>query len=166
MNKNWTPENLAWVAGLLEGEGCFSTSKRTKTGGGYQLSITCNMTDEDVLIRLHNILGVGSVRGPYKKGKEHHKPQWCFTIRRMEDAKEVMLAIRPWMLSRRQARIDELLALEEARALSIKKTHCKNGHEYTEENTYMWNNIRYCKKCRAAANDRRRQQEVTPNGTS
>lgn len=28
------------------------------------------------------------------------------------------------------------------------KTHCKRGHEFTIENTYLCNNIRYCKTCR------------------
>lgn len=34
-------------------------------------------------------------------------------------------------------------------AINIAKTHCKNGHEFTEENTYNQpnTNFRYCKKC-------------------
>jgi len=28
------------------------------------------------------------------------------------------------------------------------KTHCPAGHEYTEENTYRWNNERLCRACR------------------
>ena len=30
------------------------------------------------------------------------------------------------------------------------KTHCKNGHEFTKENTYIWKGrpkARYCRKC-------------------
>jgi hypothetical protein len=27
------------------------------------------------------------------------------------------------------------------------KTHCKRGHEYTLDNTYMYNNARYCREC-------------------
>lgn len=29
------------------------------------------------------------------------------------------------------------------------KTHCANGHEYTSENTYIWNKKRICRKCAA-----------------
>lgn len=27
------------------------------------------------------------------------------------------------------------------------KTHCPNGHIYSEENTYIYNNMRYCRTC-------------------
>ena len=30
-----------------------------------------------------------------------------------------------------------------------KKTHCKNGHEFTKENTYFWKNHRICRRCSA-----------------
>lgn len=29
-------------------------------------------------------------------------------------------------------------------------THCPHGHEYTEENTYTWKNMRSCKACKRA----------------
>jgi hypothetical protein len=28
------------------------------------------------------------------------------------------------------------------------RTHCKNGHEYSDVNTYRWRGIRYCRTCR------------------
>lgn len=30
------------------------------------------------------------------------------------------------------------------------QTHCKHGHEFSEENTYWHRGLRYCKKCRRA----------------
>ena len=30
---------------------------------------------------------------------------------------------------------------------SWRKTHCKNGHEYTPENSYFHNGTRYCRAC-------------------
>lgn len=36
-------------------------------------------------------------------------------------------------------------------AINAAKTHCKRGHEFTLENTYMNQGKRYCRQCRAAA---------------
>lgn len=35
-----------------------------------------------------------------------------------------------------------------------KLTHCKNGHEYTPDNTLTWEGARHCRTCR-----RKRQRE-------
>lgn len=36
-------------------------------------------------------------------------------------------------------------------ALNKQKTHCPQNHAYDEENTHMWNGIRYCKACNRVA---------------
>lgn len=36
-------------------------------------------------------------------------------------------------------------------ARQARLTHCKNGHEFTEENTYFWRGMRRCQACRRAA---------------
>lgn len=35
-------------------------------------------------------------------------------------------------------------------ARNARKTHCKRGHAFTPENTYTTQNMRHCRKCRAA----------------
>lgn len=44
-------------------------------------------------------------------------------------------------------------------AQKASRTHCPNGHEFTENNIYWWHNARYCRQCRndvAANRDRTR----------
>jgi hypothetical protein len=41
-----------------------------------------------------------------------------------------------------------------ANCLNMGKPHCPNGHEYTEENTYWYNNGRRCKECKRELNRR------------
>ena len=38
------------------------------------------------------------------------------------------------------------------------ETHCKRGHEFTDENTYHANGKRHCRKCRKIASDKHRGQ--------
>lgn len=47
------------------------------------------------------------------------------------------------------------VGIERAAACRASRTHCKNGHEYTPENTYRWTGggggARRCKTCRSEA---------------
>jgi hypothetical protein len=38
-------------------------------------------------------------------------------------------------------------------AQNARKTHCKHGHEFTEENTYRWKGQRHCRTCRTKIRD-------------
>lgn len=42
-----------------------------------------------------------------------------------------------------------------------RKTHCKNGHEYSPENTYQYQSERGCRTCRAEANRRFKAKQVS-----
>ncbi len=91
---------LAWLAGLLEGEGCFSLHRRSP-------EIRLQMTDRDVVERVALLFGGRRVTAgkPRNWGK-----QTVFTTSTQGDsAVQIMRAIRPHMGERRGARIDELL---------------------------------------------------------
>lgn len=93
---------VAWAAGLLEGEGCFTSH----TSAPY---ILLDMTDKDVIEKLHSVFPSGNIRGPYThKTKPHNKPRWRFDAFGRK-AKEIMEIVRPFMGQRRGAKIDELL---------------------------------------------------------
>ena len=54
-----TDTDLAWFAGIVEGEGTFSSQGRH--GSRRRPEIAVSMTDEDVIRRCHRITGVGGV---------------------------------------------------------------------------------------------------------
>lgn len=87
---------LAWLAGLLEGEGCF---------GYYSYpTVKLEMTDRDVVERAHPWFA-GSVC-EYRRGDD----QPTFTVRVTgERAIRLMLQVRPHMGARRSAKIDTIV---------------------------------------------------------
>ena len=73
-------EDIAYIAGLFDGEGSIyfkrgTERKKKHTGKGYRisnslrLSMEITMTDESVLVWVHEILGVGTLNKKPRKGK-------------------------------------------------------------------------------------------------
>lgn len=95
--------DIAWAAGIIEGEGTFGIAKdRTKF-------VTVRMTDEDIILRLQEIFG-GNVTGPYSfSSSADHKPLYRWSVSQREKVVEVLEAILPYMGIRRSNKINELL---------------------------------------------------------
>lgn len=54
-------------------------------------------------------------------------------------------------------------AVNKGRNYSAKKTHCKWGHAFTEENTLRWGNSRQCRTCaRRRASEQRAAMHFVP----
>lgn len=100
---------LAWLAGLLEGEGSFRMlTNRASNGKSYRYPhITVNMTDRDVIERAAQMFGTGVYDLPrYIDGRKlQYRAQAQGT-----KAAALMRQLRPWMGQRRGAKIDEVLA--------------------------------------------------------
>lgn len=58
-----------------------------------------------------------------------------------------------------------LLRGETVTARRAAQTHCASGHPFDEENTYWWNNRRYCRACRVARNREARERRATKLGS-
>ena len=100
----------AYIAGLFDGEGSINFTRRPEKkkkhkGKGYRISNSMRismeiaMTDESVLIWLHEVLGVGTLNKKPRKGKRKDgtpylmQYKWRCTFR---DAYYVCLLIWPW----------------------------------------------------------------------
>ena len=57
--------------------------------------------------------------------------------------------VNPWHLEPVPERIN-ILRGEALSAQRARQTHCKRGHEFTPENTYVWQTARICRPCAAA----------------
>jgi hypothetical protein len=89
-------EEIAWAAGLFEGEGAISRHGRS---GKFDLRVSLNMTDEDVVRRFDAIVDRGKIYGPYSSYRGH-KPVWNWVA--LGDAgHDVVDLIGPWLSPRR-----------------------------------------------------------------
>lgn len=95
-------QDLFWVAGLLEGEGCFYVTPPSR---GTAVSVICEMTDEDVLVKLAKILRLGWVREKPRK-TVNGKTTYRYTASGSQ-AIQIMLTIYPLMSGRRKEKIEE-----------------------------------------------------------
>lgn len=81
-----TVTELAWAAGLFDGEGCFTESRGVSKPGRvyYQHRAKLNMVDEHVVRRFHEAVGgLGTVIYVPPREK-HHRPQYQWSVSRFE----------------------------------------------------------------------------------
>jgi len=102
--------DLAWVAGFLEGEGFFT--RQTSARGYIRVVIGASSVDKDVLERLARTVPHSRVNGPYMpaEGARGKRPVWRWSICVRSPTVELAKQMRPLMSRRRQEQIDALLA--------------------------------------------------------
>ncbi len=93
-------EQLAWAAGLFEGEGCFH----------YRANPRCTVaklesTDEDVVRKFGSTLGFGSVSGPNDKGA--NKSTWTWRVSSFELFQQTVTCFWPYLGDRRKLKARE-----------------------------------------------------------
>lgn len=106
----WKREELAWAAGVFEGEGFIGTYDYRGHRPSWMMSV--EMTDEDVVRKLHRVMGLGKVYGPYlrKTGRcADPLPTWVWRLARRCDIYAACVALFPFMGQRRQERMVEAI---------------------------------------------------------
>lgn len=100
--------DLAWLAGLLEGEGSFFMQRNTQPSGVYRYPfITVNMTDRDVIERVAEIFD--STVYEFKHIYGASRKQAYRTQINGSRAAELMRLLLPHMGKRRSEKISEIL---------------------------------------------------------
>jgi hypothetical protein len=114
MTRVLDPLQVAWAAGLIEGEGCIQASVRSQTAsqGRYlHHRVRVVMADRDVVERLVAVFGIGKASPYFPKTGLGTKPLFRWDASRRADVIMVCDAIYPWMGDRRRAAIDNLRRL-------------------------------------------------------
>lgn len=151
-----TTAEMAWAAGLFEGEGCISVGGQKRRSGGC---LIIRMTDLDSLERFMSIVSVGRIRGPIAPTKANHKPSWEWRVGTWAEVERLLLEFKPWLGARRNAKADELLARPVTPRVSQLKDQCRRGHmlrgdgadvRVFKQNGRTHHQCRPCRRIRAA----------------
>lgn len=124
--RNLSEVEIAWIAGLLEGEGSFGlgayhSGHNGNRGGVRSLRITCGMTDLDTIKKLKKTIDGGHFNLEGRKDPrriEISKPLFVWQMSRRNDCIELLNLILPHMSARRSAKIQELLDYAEANPMT------------------------------------------------
>ena len=91
---------IAWAAGLFEGEGYFSIANRRRK----DITMGLAMADKDVVERFVAIMGVGTLR-------QRMKPNvlWRWDVYKKSDVETAINLLMPYFGDRRRAKAQEML---------------------------------------------------------
>lgn len=98
-------EDAAWLAGLLDGEGCFDSPR-----GNPRVRV--KMTDFDVVLRAADVMGATTHAEPAYR--PNHSDLMVAQVTG-DRAVAVMREILPWMGSRRSAKITDIVVAHAAK---------------------------------------------------
>lgn len=155
----WHREDLIWLAGIFEGEGCITIR------AGKTATLTVSMTDEDVVLRVQQAAKLGTVNGPYNKGPGR-KPMWTWDLHRREHVYALLVAMYPWLGNRRKEKAREVFTIFASldHGLGCGPGRCRRGHDFAEHGTPMrWlpDRNRYVMRCRKCDADTQRAKRAS-----
>ena len=121
----WERTQWAWLAGLIDGEGCISIQKKSDRGQErYRFSLIIEMSHQGTLERAYKIAQAGALYPRPIKDKEHHKPTYCWRISE-GPARRVLINVMPWLITKRAQAVLGLRYLAATNKNS--KTNSLNG---------------------------------------
>lgn len=143
-------EEIAWAAGLFEGEG--SMSVRSNHG----VNLYLGMTDEDTVRRFHSVMGAGQVYTK-RRARAHYKILYAWHCDRSADVTRILNLFFPWFGERRRERAAEMFErLAKNPGPKAEWTHCPNGHPFVGVHLYVHKKTGK-RMCRTCATERRRR---------
>lgn len=101
---------IAWVAGMYEGEGCISKTRGRGTDR-FLARVQITSTDSDVLDRIGEITNAGRIYWQdMTKYGENRKPLGCWVLNRQGQIDEFFMAVCSWLGRRRREQMEDILA--------------------------------------------------------
>jgi hypothetical protein len=137
-----TQEQIAWAAGLFEGEGWFGPRAKTSA------EAVVGMTDLDVVERFATIMGFGALT---VEPRGANKTLYRWSACNATDVRALIELFWPYFGERRREAAQALLArTQDCPGKSRARTACRKGHPYTDDSTYTVpkSGFRQCRICK------------------
>ena len=96
-----TITELAWAAGIIDGEGCILVRRTKRPGGGspiFTLIVSVNMTHRPTVARLAEIFHCGGCWANPPRGARR-RPMYLWTIC-TKNARAILRRIRPYLVTK------------------------------------------------------------------
>ncbi len=87
-------EQLAWVAGIIDGEGCLDITHN------FAPRIRVRMCDEATLIKVHDVLQVGNIVKEKPPTNPRHNLKWCWATCNPKDVFLALCLIHPFLVTK------------------------------------------------------------------
>lgn len=156
--------DVAWAAGLFEGEGCIYVGHTR--GDAPRVKMLLGMTDEDVVRRFTEIIGLGPHTGPHARRAQtaSRKPSWEWRTSRSDEIETVIRLLYPHLGMRRRLKADEMLSAL-ASVTPRNRQHCIRGHALAGDNLMIQRHPdgtpkgRNCRTCSDASKRQWRERQ-------
>jgi hypothetical protein len=166
MTKRRSREDLAWLAGFWDGEGCVS-SLNTNSARNYPVFALSQAGREGLELceRVARVAGIdASISGPViPKGGNQRQPQWKVRISGYERVQALLAMCWPWLSrTKREQAVKALRAFHAVRTPPALRTQCpKRGSAWVEPNI-VWHVAARGWRCRVCR--RKNPESARPNG--
>lgn len=119
---------VAWLAGLYEGEGSVRLQRPNGRRARGSVQLTIGMTDRDVIEHVHRITGMGAIY-LYRRGKREPTPKgnprkdrYDWKVGRTDHVRALLEAMLPYLFARRRTHAQGILSVIQSHV-----RYCRNG---------------------------------------
>jgi len=108
---NWDDTEIAYLAGIIDGEGCIYDGTKNKTKGTWRLTI--NTTDLSLFEWINNKLGRGCSYIERRRNRQNHKQVYTFQAVAMNDVLEILEYVSPYLIIKKEKALECIKYLTE-----------------------------------------------------
>jgi hypothetical protein len=149
-------EELAWAAGLFDGEGC--TYAKYHDNGRVVATVALVQTDPRPLRRFREVIGFGNFNGPYQPKNPKHSPLYDYRAVSFEHSQAVIAMLWHWLSEPKREQATKVFmdvkAYHARQQAQRDNPTCRRGHPLEGPGANVYHRmhkgtlIRHCNQCK------------------